>query len=232
MYGQQDAIKCNCPPVKVYIYDTKIDFKLDSNVTVEEAGKFTEAQNSGDWLEGQYTKQQSDELKVYKSLRPGAEQGKTVEFPPPDGGSSEGGIDFSSYADVSRTGSSGVYTYIVTLKIFDTYTHNLVTTVTQNTTDPGKVDDLIDASVNSFSPVINKLRDYQKDIRDKSGNTKWIGLKWHVKANKTKLDVDENTNVQIIVVDCLDKKPAPNQQLHLIVSSPQVGILNTSNPKK
>src|SRR5690348_11741947 len=92
--------KCNCPPIKMYVYDTKINFSLDSTADAVEAGKYVEAQNSGQWVGGTYLKQQSDEFKVFENLRPGAKQGTTYELPPDNGGGSEGDIDFTSFAEV------------------------------------------------------------------------------------------------------------------------------------
>ncbi len=221
--------KCNCPPVKLYVYDTKIDFPADSNLDAVEGGKYTEAQNSGQWLGGDYVKQQSDQFQVYQNLRPGTKQGKTYELPPDNGGGSEGDIDFTSYAEVSRSGTAPNYTYSVSVKIYDAYTHALVTTIRRTTTDLGKVDDLIDDAVGSFSPVLDKLRDYQKKIRDESGGIKWIGLKFKATADKTKLNVGETTHVHIKIFDCADEKPTPNQQLNVKLGRPKVGIVNNPN---
>lgn len=108
----------------------------------------------------------------------------------------------------------------------------MVTTISETTTDLGQVDDLIDKIISEISPVINKLRDYQKDIRDKSlgkvDETKhmWIGLKFKAVSEKTKLKVGETTKVHIKVFDCIDEKPASNQLLNIKVGYPDVGIIN------
>lgn len=223
--------KCNCPTMRMYVYDTRLEFPLDSMYMTDGVyvGKWKEAQNSGDWLEGAYNKQQSDEYKVYKGLRPGARKGSTYELPPADGGGSEGDIDFTSFAEVSRSGNYDNYTYTVSVKIYDAYTHEVVATITKTTSDLGQADALIDDAVNSISPVSDKLRDYQKKVRDQSGGTKWIGLKFTGTANKTKLKVGEATNIHFKIFDCADQKPAPNQQLNVRVGTQTVGIINNAN---
>jgi len=221
--------KCNCPPIKMYVYDTKIDFSPDSNPSVVEGGKYMFAQNSGQWLGGDYAKLQTDQFRVYQNLRPDAKKGKTYELPPDNGGGSEGGIDFTSYAEVSRSGTTPDYTYTVAVKIYDAYTHALVTTITESTTDLGKVDDLIDQAVSSLSPISDKLRDYQKKVRDESGGKKWIGLKFRGTVDKTKLKVGETTNIHFKIFDCADEKPAPNQQLNIRMGTQGVGIINNPN---
>lgn len=227
-YGQD---KCNCPPMKMYVYDTKLDFPLDSVYMTDGiyAGKWKEAQNSGEWLEGAYTKQQSDEFKVYKGVRPGAKKGSTYELPPANAGTSQGEVDFTSYAEVSRSGSYPNYSYTVTVTIFDAYNHAVVTNISKTTTDLGQVDALIDDIVNSISPLSDKLRDYQKKVRDQSGGTKWIGLKFTGTADKTKLKVGETTNIHFKIFDCADEKPAPNKQLNIRMGTQGVGIINNPN---
>lgn len=225
--------KCNCPQMKMYVYDTKLDFPLDSVYMTDGVyvGKWKEAQNSGEWLEAAYTKQESDEFKVYKELRPGAKEGSTYELPPANGGGSGGDIDFTSNAEVSRSGSYPNYIYAITVKIYDAYTHAIVASISKTTTDIGQVDALIDEIVNSISPAPDKLRDYQKKVRDQSGGTKWIGLKFRGTADKSKLKVGEATNIHFKIFDCADEKPTPNQQLNIRVGTSGVGIINNTNVK-
>ncbi|RTL48832.1 MAG: hypothetical protein EKK39_11860 [Sphingobacteriales bacterium] len=213
------------------MYDTKMNFRSDSPVNVVEGGKYIEAENSGDWLDNAYLKQQSDEFKVYQGFSPGAQKIKTYELPPDNGGGPEGDIDFTSYCEVSRSGNSPNYTYTVSVKIYDAYTHTIVTTITQSTTDLGKVDYLIDQAIASYSPTLDKLRDYQKKVRDESGGKKWIGLKFKATADKTNLKIGETTNVHIKIFDCADEKPVPNQQLNIRLGTPKVGIINNPNVK-
>jgi len=219
--------------MKMYVYDTKLDFPLDSVYMTDGvyAGKWKEVQNSGDWLEAAYNKQQSDEFKVYKGLRPGAKKGSTYELPPANGGSSQGDVDFTSYAEVSKSGSYPNYSYTVTVSISDAYNHAVVTNISKTTTDLGQVDALIDDAVNSISPASDKLRDYQKKVRDQSAGTKWIGLKFTGTADKTKLKVGETTNIHFKIFDCADEKPDPNQQLNIRVGTSGVGIINNPNVK-
>lgn len=255
----QEEKKCNCPPVKLYVYDTRLDFNLDHNADASETGKYVEAENSGEWLEGTYNKQQSNEFKAYKGLAPGASQGQTVQYSPADG-SGPSGVDFTSSVQVSRssnnnqtwrpvqplqplsfamsmtsapylyaqrfTGKLG-YTYTVNIKIMDATTHAVVATLTQNTDDLGKVDDLIDAMIASISPMLTKLRDYQVNVRDKSNNTKWIYLKWKAPEHSY-VPVKHSTDVNIQVFDCYDGKPAPAQKVKLVLSDPSKGNLQES----
>lgn len=221
--------KCNCPPMKMYVYDTKVDFPLNKDPDGIEAGTYVEAENSGQWLESAYNKQQSDEFQVYKDLRPGAKKGSTYELPPENGGNSEGNIDFTSFAEVNRSGSNGDFTYAISVKIFDAYTHALITAITRTTNDLGKVDDLINDAVNSVSPVSDKLREYQKKVRDQSGDTKWIGLKFRGTVDKDKLKVGETTSVHFRIFDCADEKPVPNRQLNIRVGTVSVGIITNPN---
>ncbi|HVV54251.1 MAG TPA: hypothetical protein VHC47_02935 [Mucilaginibacter sp.] len=218
--------KCSCPPMQMYVYDTKIDFPIDSNSNAAEGGKYVEVQNSGDWLEAAYTKQQSDEFEVYKGLMPGASTGTTYQQPPSNGSGPGGDIDFTSYAEVSRSGDPGAYTYTVTVRITDAHNGSAVATLSQSDSDLGHVDDMIDAMVGSFSPVPDKLRDYQKKLRDQSGGTKWIGAKWKATADKSDLKIDETTNVLIKVFDCADEKPIPNQHIKLELTDDNVGKLS------
>ncbi len=228
--------KCNCPPIKMYVYDTKIDFPLDSSYIKNGdgvyVGKYIEAQNSGDWLVGAYFKQQSDEFKIYKGLRPGAKTGTTYEPPPDNKGNPEDGIDFSSYAQIDRSLQNGIYSYKVLISINDVYRHVVAIVIDTSTNDLGQADDLIDKMISENSPIINQLRDYQKDLRDRSLSASdetehmWIGLKFKAVPEKTKLKVGETTKVHLKVFDCIDEKPAPNQSLNIRVGSPNVGMIN------
>ncbi|MBS1501615.1 MAG: Ig-like domain-containing protein [Bacteroidetes bacterium] len=216
--------ECKCPPIKMYIYDTRLDFKPDSPYTAEEAGKYTEAQNSGDWLDAAYTKQQSDEFKVYKNFAPGAKTGSSVQYPPSNGiGPSD--IDFTSSVNISREGVPGKYTYDVTLVIFDSRRAEGVVDITQAALDLGDVDATIDALVGSLGPIVDKLRDYQKQIRDGSNGTKWIGAKWRTTADKHVLKIQDATDVNIKLFDCADEKPIANQQVSVKLTNTDKGDL-------
>lgn len=223
----QESPKCGCPPIKMYVYDTKVDFQPDSTFSVVDAGKYAEARFSGDWLEGAYQKQRSTQFEVYKGfvgyIR-GDKKVHILQLPPSDGSVPPGDdIDFVSYAEVSRSGDPGAYTYTVTVTITDAHTGSTVITPSQTTSDLGDVDSLIDVLTDSFSPVPDRLRDYQKKLRDESGGTKWIGAKWRTTADKTRLRIDETTKIHIKAFDCLDEKPIPNQQISVKLTDDNVG---------
>lgn len=229
LYGQ-DSPKCGCPPIKMYVYDTKVDFQFDSAMDAMDGGKYIEARYSGDWLEGAYQKQRSDQFEIYKGfvgyIR-GDKKVHILQLPPSDGSVPPGDdIDFTSYAKVSRGGNPGAYTYTVTVNITDIHTGSTVITVSQTTNDLGDVDSLIDALTDSFSPVPDRLRDYQKKLRDESGGTKWIGAKWKTTADKTHLRIDETTKIHIKAFDCLDEKPIPNQQINVKLTDGNVGSIS------
>jgi hypothetical protein len=227
----QSKTKCNCPPIKLYVYDSKIDFPLDQNADAVEAGKYLEAENSGDWLLAGYFKQHSDDFMLYKGLRPGATKVTTYELPPADGGSSEDGIDFTSYVEVHRSVDvDGTYSYTAEVKIYNTYTRTRINPIgVTGFHDLGKLDDKIDDEIKSLSPIIDKLREDQEEVRDNSNYTKWIGLKFKVTAEKTRLKVGETTKVHIKVFDCADSLAVVGQRLNLRVGSPEVGVINAPN---
>lgn len=226
----QESPNCGCPPMKMYVYDTKVDFKPDSTFSVVDAGKYAEARFSGDWLEAAYYKQRSNQFEVYKGyvgyIR-GDKKVHTLQLPPSDGSAPPGDdMDFASYAQVSRSGNPDAYSYTVTVEITDIHTGSTVITVSQTTTDLGDVDSLIDALLDSFSPVPDRLRDYQKKVRDESGGTKWIGAKWKTTADKTHLRIDETTKIHIKAFDCLDEKPIPDQQINVKLTEGNVGSVS------
>ena len=102
----------------MYLYDTKIDFLIDEVYKHEGVygGKWLEARESGSWLGYAYLKQRSDEFQVFQFFHPEAKKGKSYERAAAEGGGSEGRIDFTSYAEVSRSGSYPDYTYTVCVK--------------------------------------------------------------------------------------------------------------------
>jgi hypothetical protein len=211
----------------MYVYDTKVDFQPDLQGSALEAGKYIEARFSGDWLEAAYLKQRSAQFEIYKGyvgyIR-GDKKVHTLQLPPSDGSAPPGDdIDFTSYAQVSRSGNPGAYSYTVTVKITDMHTGSNVTTVQQTTNDLGDVDSLIDALADSFSPVPDRLRDYQKKVRDESGGTKWIGAKWRTTADKTHLRIGQTTKIRIKAFDCLDESPIPGQQINVKLTDDNVG---------
>ncbi len=226
----QDPAACSCPPMKMYVYDTKVSFKLDSPYAADEAGKYVEAQNSGDWLEGDYSKQQSDEFKVYKNLAPGASSGSTVEFPP-DNGTGPSGVDFTSFVNLRREGNPGSYTYNVNLIIVDVKRGETIVNITQVAIDLGEVDNMIDALIGSLGSVPEKLRDHQKKERDDSNNTKWIGVKWKTVPDKLHLKIEQTTKVTIKAFDCADEKPVPDQDIQVKLTNEDAGSLNMSHVK-
>ena len=224
------AQDCKCPPLKLYVYDTKIDFNIDSYMkSASEAGKYVEAQNSGDWLEGAYLKQQSDEFKVYKGIKPNGETGTTYEQPPSDGGNPGNDIDFTSYAEVSRSGDSTQYSYTIKVIISDAYLGKLAASSIQVTNDLGKVDDLVGVCVEAMGSVLDKLREYQKQVRDQSNNTKWIYLRFQVIPEKPSLKVNDKTKVTIKLFDCADKKPAANQKLTIKQTTDGIGTIEPTS---
>lgn len=221
----QDAPTCACPPMKLYVYDTKIDFTLDSSGTAAEVGKYVEAQNSGGKLEGDYLAQQTDDFKVYANIAPGAKTGSTYQLPPADG-SGPPDIDFTSYAEVSRSGSPGSYVYNVAVTITDAHNGSIVSRNSIPTSDLGLVDDRIDAITGSYSPMEDKLRTYEKHLRDNSGGSEWIGLKWQTIPDKLTLKIQEKTKVKIKLFDCPDQKPADSQKIKVKLTNDDVGSLD------
>src|SRR6185312_292563 len=200
-------------------------FKLDSPATAAEVGKYVEAQNSGQWLAADYTKQQSDEFQVYENIAPGAKTGSTVQYQP-DNGTGPSGIDFTSYVNVMREGEPGKYTYDVNLIIIDSRRSEGVVNITQVATDLGDVDSMIDALVASMGPVKDKLREYQKKLRDESNGSKWIGAKWRTTPDKNDLAIQESTDVHIKVFDCVDEKPIANQEVSVKMTNTDKGQLS------
>lgn len=224
VYAQEDS-PCSCPPIKMYIYDTKMKFALDSPSTAEEAGKYIEAQHSGDWLEGAYLKQRSDEFQVYKNIAPDANAGSTYE-PPTNGGTGPSSVSFTSFVNVDMEGTPGAFTYNIQLIIVDAIRAETAVNITQVATDLGEVDSMIDALIGSLGSVPDKLRDYQKHIRDGSNNTKWVGLKWRAYPDKLALRINQSENVRIKAFDCVDEKPAPNQKIRVRLTNTDIGALN------
>lgn len=203
--------KCDCPPLTLGVYDTKVNFTTDSTV---EKDNYTKAEKSGDHLENIYEKQESEQLKVIRVPK----QGTLSD------------IDFKTNAEISRSGSAGNYTYDVSVKITDAYTKAIVKNKKKTTNSLAKVNDMIDSCVASFSSVLDStIRKYQKKIRKESNNTKWIGLQWQVKPGSKKLKKNKATTVTITVTDCVSKTPVPKLPIHLTQTNPNAGILNTTN---
>jgi len=223
------AQNCNCPTMKLYVYDTKVDFAIDKS-SASEAGKYVEAQNSGDWLEAAFVKQQSDEFKPYKGIRPGGKTGSTYE-PPAGGGTESGDVDFTSFAEVGRSGNAGAFIYSVTVKITDAHKGSQVAAVTKTTKDLGQVDNLIDAIIGSFGSVPDKLRNYEKQLRDQSNGSNWISVKYKTNADKAEMKRYQTTTVTIELFDCADQKPVANKEVTIKLSDPSVGKLDKEKVK-
>jgi hypothetical protein len=203
--------KCGCPPLTLGVYDTKVNFSTDSSV---EKDNYSKAQESGNYLENIYAKQQSDQLKVVRVPKRG-----TLND-----------IDFKTNAEISRSGSAGNYTYDVSVQITDAYTQAVVKNKKKTTNSLTNVNDMIDSCVAFFNPVLdNTIRKYQKKLRKESNNTKWIGLQWQVKPGSKKLKKNKATTVTITVTDCVSKTPVPKLPIHITQTNPNTGILNTTN---
>lgn len=215
LYGQVKLppkdFKCDCPPLTLGVYDTKVNFSTDSTV---EKDNYAKAQASGDFLENIYAKQQTNQLKVVRVPK----QGTLSD------------IDFKTDAEINRSGSAGNYTYDVSVQITDAYTQAVVKKKKETTQNLAKVNDMIDSCVASFGSVLDGvIRKYQKKIRKESNNTKWIGLQWQVKPGSKKLKKNKATTVTIIVTDCISKTHVPNLPIHITQTNPNAGILNTTN---
>lgn len=206
--------KCGCPQLSLYVYDTKVNFKIDSTV---EKDTYPKAKKSGDHLNSVYSKQKSDELKIVR----GSGSGDKI--------SPSSNIDFTSNAEIKRDGSNGNYSYTIDVKLIDASTQAVVVDATQTTHNLSEANALIDTCVASFSPVLDStIRNYQKKIRKQSNYTKWVGLQWQSKPDSKNLKKNKATQVTITVTDCIDKKPVTKLPVHISQTDPNTGILNTS----
>ncbi len=204
--------KCGCPQLSLFVYDTKMNFPIDS---AAEKDTYSKAKKSGDHLNSVYAKQKSDGLKIVRGSGDKLSPGNN--------------IDFTSNAEITREGNNGNYSYTIDVKLTDAYTQAVVVDAAQTTTDLGKANDMIDTCVASFSPVLDSaIRNYQKKIRKQSGYTKWIGLQWQAKPDSKNLKKNKATQVTITVTDCVDKKPVTRLPVHISQSDPNTGILSAS----
>ena len=203
--------KCDCPPLTLGVYDTKVNFTTDSAV---EKDNYAKAQKSGDYLESLYAKQESDLLKVIRVPK----QGTVSE------------MDFKTNAEINRSGNAGNYIYNVSVQITDAYTQAVVKNKKKTTDNLAKADEMIDSCVASFGSVLDTtIRKYQKKLRKESNNTKWIGLQWQVKPDSKKLKKNKATTVTITVTDCISKIPVPKLKMHITQTNPNAGILSATD---
>jgi|GEM_PF-2509152 len=203
--------KCDCPPLTLGVYDTKVNFTTDSAV---EKDNYAKAQKSGDYLESLYAKQESDQLKVIRVPK----QGTVSE------------MDFKTNTQINRSGNAGNYTYNVSVQITDAYTQAVVKNKKKTTDNLAKADEMIDSCVASFGSVLDStIRKYQKKLRKESNNTKWIGLQWQVKPDSKKLKKNKATTVTITVTDCISKILVPKLKMHITQTNPNAGILSATD---
>ncbi|HEY5367370.1 MAG TPA: hypothetical protein VIJ75_00135 [Hanamia sp.] len=219
----QDNSDCKCPPLKLYVYDTKVGFPLEKNPSGKEAGDYTEALNSGQWLGGAFTKQESDELKTYQNIMPGASTGNTYQLPPNGNENISDEIDFISYAVITKNGAAS---YTMQINIEDR-NRKLAFSKSTNFSDLGKADDQIDAIMNSL-PVIKTLRDYQKKLREESGFKDWVAVKWKATPAVKKIKQGQQTTVVIQVFDCVDNMPLKEEKINVKLSDNAYGKLTPS----
>ena len=173
--------KCGCPVIHLYVYDTKMDFPIDST---DEKDAYVKAQKSGDALNSAFARQQSGQLSVYRSKTPGRTSSSTISQTVTNPGSSTNGLDFNANAEISKS-SSGSAPYTITVKIWDAYTNVVVASATKNIPSLDSLADSLKVCVASFKPADSTIHLFQKGLRKPAINLYVNSTKVNFPADST-----------------------------------------------
>ncbi len=165
----------------------------DAQVTVGQIGKTDPEKDCVNWMYGSMAQQIAANPDT--SVIVHQQNYSTGDLPP---AGPVAGVDYIIWSSIDSSG--GQYHFHVYLE--DAYSRTRIASSEADFTDPNSVKTAVQNAIAQIEPVFDKIRTYQKNIRNLGGNDVAVNAKLYIIPSKSDLKGGETIPVEFQVKDC------------------------------